>query len=125
MQPPIRNIPSIIIMVLSLQAFVACNGDVIDFGGYDEGKTSIELSVGGVGEVNASRMRAITKDPNEGAKRGIIPAGTALYMVMESQDAGANKLYSVTKGVTGTADAEKSTPISFTEEGCTRYWDDC
>ena len=112
-------------MVLSLQAFVACNGDVIDFGGYDEGKTSIELSVGGVGEVNASRMRAITKDPNEVAKRGIIPAGTALYMVMESQDAGANKLYSVTKGVTGTADAEKFSPISFSEEGCTRYWDDC
>lgn len=125
MQTPIRNIPSIIIMVLSLQAFVACNGDVIDFGGYDEGKTSIELSVGGVGEVNASRARAITKDPNEVAKRGIIPAGTALYMVMESQDAGANKLYSVTKGVTGTADAEKFSPISFSEEGCTRYWDDC
>lgn len=125
MQTLIRNIPSIIIMVLSLQAFVACNGDVIDFGGYDEGKTSIELSVGGVGEVNASRARAITKDPNEVAKRGIIPAGTALYMVMESQDAGANKLYSVTKGVTGTADAEKFSPISFSEEGCTRYWDDC
>ena len=81
--------------------------------------------VGGVGEGNASRMRAITKDPNEVAKRGIIPAGTALYMVMESQDAGANKLYSVTKGVTGTADAEKFSPISFSEEGCTRYWDDC
>ena len=125
MQTPIRNIPSIIIMVLSLQAFVACNDDAIGFGGYDEGKTSIELSVGGVGEVNASRMRAITKDPNEVAKRGIIPAGTALYMVMESQDAGANKLYSVTKGVTGTADAEKFSPISFSEEGCTRYWDDC
>ena len=125
MQTPIRNIPSIIIMVLSLQAFVACNDDAIGFGGYDEGKTSIELSVGGVGEVNASRARAITKDPNEVAKRGIIPAGTALYMVMESQDAGANKLYSVTKGVTGTADAEKFSPISFSEEGCTRYWDDC
>lgn len=125
MQTPIRNIPSIIIMVLSLQALVACSDDAIVSGGYDEGKTSIELSVGGVGEVNASRARAITKDPNEVAKRGIIPAGTALYMVMESQDAGANKLYSVTKGVTGTADAEKFSPISFSEEGCTRYWDDC
>lgn len=112
-------------MALSLQALVACSDDAIVSGGYDEGKTSIELSVGGVGEVNASRMRAITKDPNEVAKRGIIPAGTALYMVMESQDAGANKLYSVTKGVTGTADAEKFSPISFSEEGCTRYWDDC
>lgn len=125
MQTPIRNILFLIIMALSLQAPVACSDDAVVSGGYDEGKTSIELSVGGVGEVNASRARAITKDPNEVAKRGIIPAGTALYMVMESQDAGANKLYSVTKGVTGTADAEKFSPISFSEEGCTRYWDDC
>ena len=105
MQTPFRNILFLIIMALSLQAPVACSDDTVVSGGYDEGKTSIELSVGGVGEVNASRARAITKDPNEVAKRGIIPAGTALYMVMESQDAGANKLYSVTKGVTGTADA--------------------
>ena len=125
MQTPFRNILFLIIMALSLQAPVACSDDTVVSGGYDEGKTSIELSVGGVGEVNASRARAITKDPNEVAKRGIIPAGTALYMVMESQDAGANKLYSVTKGVTGTADAEKFSPISFSEEGCTRYWDDC
>lgn len=125
MQTPFRNILFLIIMALSLQAPVACSDDAVVSGGYDEGKTSIELSVGGVGEVNASRARAITKDPNEVAKRGIIPAGTALYMVMKSQDAGANKLYSVTKGVTGTADAEKFSPISFSEEGCTRYWDDC
>ena len=125
MQTPFRNILFLIIMALSLQAPVACSDDAVVSGGYDEGKTSIELMVGGVGEGNASRMRAITKDPNEVAKRGIIPAGTALYMVMESQDAGANKLYSVTKGVTGTADAEKFSPISFSEEGCTRYWDDC
>ena len=97
MQTPFRNILFLIIMALSLQAPVACSDDAVVSGGYDEGKTSIELSVGGVGEVNASRARAITKDPNEVAKRGIIPAGTALYMVMESQDAGANKLYSVTK----------------------------
>ena len=128
MQTPIRNIPSIIIMVLSLQAFVACNGDVIDFGGYDEGKTSIELSVGGVGEVNASRMRAITKDPNEVAKRGIIPAGTALYMVMESENAVSSPTetkYAVTRGVTKDADAERKSPIDFSQTGCTRYWDDC
>ena len=125
MQTPFRNILFLIIMALSLQAPVACSDDAVVSGGYDEGKTSIELSVGGVGEVNASRARAITKDPNEVAKRGIIPAGTALYMVMKSEDAGANKLYSVTKGVTGTADAEKFSPISFSEEGCTRYWDDC
>ena len=112
-------------MALSLQALVACSDDAIVSGGYDEGKTSIELSVGGVGEVNASRMRAITKDPNEVAKRGIIPAGTALYMVMKSENASSKLLYSVTKGVTGTADAKKISPIDFTETGCTRYWDDC
>lgn len=128
MQTPIRNIPSIIIMVLSLQAFVACNDDAIGFGGYDEGKTSIELSVGGVGEVNASRMRAITKDPNEVAKRGIIPAGTALYMVMKSENAVSlptETKYAVTRGVTKDADAERKSPIDFSQTGCTRYWDDC
>lgn len=112
-------------MALSLQALVACSDDAIVSGGYDEGKTSIELMVGGVGEGNAARSRAITEDPNEVAKRGVLPAGTALYMVMKSEDASSNLLYSVTKGVTGTANAGKISPIDFTETGCTRYWDDC
>ena len=128
MQTPIRNIPSIIIMALSLQAPVACSDDAVVSGGYDEGKTSIELSVGGVGEGNASRMRAITKDPNEVAKRGIIPAGTALYMVMKSENAVSlptETKYAVTRGVTKDADAERKSPIDFSQTGCTRYWDDC
>ena len=112
-------------MALSLQALVACSDDAIVSGGYDEGKTSIELMVGGVGEGNAARSRAITKDPENVAKRGVLPAGTALYMVMKSDDASSKLLYSVTKGVTGTADAKKISPIDFTETGCTRYWDDC
>ena len=112
-------------MALSLQALVACSDDAIVSGGYDEGKTSIELMVGGVGEGNAARSRAITKDPENVAKRGVLPAGTALYMVMKSEDASSKLLYSVTKGVTGTADAKKISPIDFTETGCTRYWDDC
>ena len=125
MQTPIRNILFLIIMALSLQALVACSDDAIVSGGYDEGKTSIELMVGGVGEGNAARSRAITKDPENVAKRGVLPAGTALYMVMKSEDASSKLLYSVTKGVTGTADAKKISPIDFTETGCTRYWDDC
>ena len=125
MQTPIRNILFLIIMALSLQALVACSDDAIVSGGYDEGKTSIELMVGGVGEGNAVRSRAITKDPENVAKRGVLPAGTALYMVMKSEDASSKLLYSVTKGVTGTADAKKISPIDFTETGCTRYWDDC
>lgn len=125
MQTPIRNILFLIIVALSLQALVACSDDAIVSGGYDEGKTSIELMVGGVGEGNAARSRAITEDPNEEAKRGIIPTGTALYMVMKSENASSKLLYSVTKGVTGTADAKKISPIDFTETGCTRYWDDC
>ena len=44
---------------------------------------------------------------------------------MKSEDASSKLLYSVTKGVTGTADAKKISPIDFTETGCTRYWDDC
>ena len=125
MQSPIRNILFLIIMALSLQALVACSDDAIVSGGYDEGKTSIELMVGGVGEGSAARSRAITEDPNDVEKRGILPAGTALYMVMKSEDASSDSLYSVTKGVTGTANAEKISPIDFTETGCTRYWDDC
>ena len=120
MQTPIRNILFLIIMALSLQALVACSDDAIVSGGYDEGKTSIELMVGGVGEGNAARSRAITKDPENVAKRGVLPAGTALYMVMKSEDASSKLLYSVTKGVTGTADAKKISPIDFTETGCTR-----
>lgn len=115
-------------MALSLQAPVACSDDAVVSGGYDEGKTSIELSVGGVGEGNASRMRAITKDPNEVAKRGIIPAGTALYMVMKSENAVSlptETKYAVTRGVTKDADAERKSPIDFSQTGCTRYWDDC
>ena len=84
--------------------------------------------VGGVGEGNASRMRAITKDPNEMAKRGIIPAGTALYMVMKSENAVSSPTetkYAVTRGVTKDADAERKSPIDFSQTGCTRYWDDC
>lgn len=128
MQTPIRNILFLIIMALSLQALVACSDDAIVSGGYDEGKTSIELMVGGVGEVNASRARAITKDPNEVAKRGIIPAGTALYMVMKSENAVSSPTetkYAVTRGVTKDADAERKSPIDFSQTGCTRYWDDC
>ncbi len=125
MQTPIRNILFLIIMALSLQALVACSDDAIVSGGYDEGKTSIELMVGGVGEGNAARSRAITEDPEDVEKRGVLPAGTALYMVMKSEDASSDSLYSVTKGVTGTANDEKISPIDFTETGCTRYWDDC
>ncbi len=128
MQTPFRNILFLIIMALSLQAPVACSDDAVVSGGYDEGKTSIELSVGGVGEGNASRMRAITKDPNEVAKRGIIPAGTALYMVMKSENAVSSPTetkYAVTRGVTKDADAERKSPIDFSQTGCTRYWDDC
>ena len=128
MQSPIRNILFLIIMALSLQALVACSDDAIVSGGYDEGKTSIELMVGGVGEGNAARSRAITEDPNEVTKRGIIPSGTALYMVMKSENAVSSPTdtkYAVTRGVTKDADAERKSPIDFSQTGCTRYWDDC
>ncbi len=128
MQTPFRNILFLIIMALSLQAPVACSDDAVVSGGYDEGKTSIELMVGGVGEVNAARSRAITEDPNEVKQRGIIPTGTALYMVMKSENAVSSPTetkYAVTRGVTKDADTERKSPIDFSQTGCTRYWDDC
>ena len=84
--------------------------------------------VGGVGEVNAARSRAITEDPNEVKQRGIIPTGTALYMVMKSENAVSSPTetkYAVTRGVTKDADTERKSPIDFSQTGCTRYWDDC
>ena len=128
MQTPIRNILFLIIMALSLQALVACSDDAVVSGGYDEGKTSIELMVGGVGEGSAARSRAITKDPEAEAKRGIIPTGTALYMVMKSENAVSSPTetkYAVTRGITKDADDDRKSPIDFSQTGCTRYWDDC
>ena len=91
-----------------------------------EEKTPIELSVGSMGAESATR--AITDAPDN-SKLGTLPAGTALFMVMKSEKkngSASNTKYAVTKGVTGTADnTTKISPIDFSEQGCTRYWDDC
>ena len=91
-----------------------------------EEKTPIELSVGSMGAESATR--AITGAPDDNSKLGTLPEGTALFMVIKSEKngSGSNTKYAVTKGVTGTADnTTKISPIDFSEQGCTRYWDDC
>lgn len=89
-------------------------------------KTPIALSVGGADTVSILK-RAITQDPAVD-KRGQLPAGTALFMVMKSEKDG-EPLYTVTKGIvtkgiTDAPDADKVNPVQF-GEGYMRYWDDC
>ena len=88
-------------------------------------KTPIALSVGGA-DTPTVLKRAITKDPAV-ADRGSLPAGTALFMVRKSEKAEATEakpLYTVTKGITDTLDAEKVNRVQC-GEGDMRYWDDC
>ena len=89
-------------------------------------KTPIALSVGGADTVSILK-RAITQDPAVD-KRGQLPAGTALFMVMKSEKAEATEatppLYTFTKGVTDAPDREKVNRVSF-GDGFVRYWDDC
>lgn len=110
-----------------LLAFTACTSDDAVQENNDTDKSPIELTVGiADGAFNSrSASRAITTDPNDASKRGILPENTALFMVMKSEKTDASDMWSVTKGVTGAADDNKFHTISFPENGCTRYWDDC
>lgn len=123
-----RYLLNISLMASLLLAFTACR---------DEGeheiipdiptseKTPIALSVGGLGDEGATR--AITKEPTDDSSLGTLPARTAIYMVMKSEKNGSSDTkYTVTKGITGEADeSTKKSPIDFSADGCTRYWDDC
>lgn len=88
-------------------------------------KTPIALSVGGLGDEGTTRA-IITIEPDT-SKLGTLPDGTAIYMVMKSEKNGSSDTkYTVTKGITGEAVAStKKSPIDFSADGCTRYWDDC
>ena len=115
-------------MASLLLAFTACR----DEGEHEiipdiptAGKTPIALSVGGLGDEGATR--AITIEPDE-SKLGTLPARTAIYMVMKSEKNGSSSdtKYALTKGITKSADeSTKTSPIDFSADGCTRYWDDC
>ena len=124
-----RYLLYISLMASLLLAFTACR---------DEGeheiipdiptaeKTPIALSVGGLGDEGATR--AITIEPDE-TSLGTLPDGTAIYMVMKSEKkngSSSDTKYAVTKGITKSADTStKKSPIDFSADGCTRYWDDC
>ena len=124
-----RYLLNISLMASLLLAFTACR----DEGEHEiipdiptAGKTPIALSVGGLGDEGATR--AITIEP-DASKLGTLPASTAIYMVMKSEKKNGNSSdtkYALTKGITGEADAStKMSPIDFSADGCTRYWDDC
>ena len=122
-----RYLLNISLMASLLLAFTACR----DEGEHEiipdiptAGKTPIALSVGGLGDEGATR--AITIEPDE-TSLGTLPDGTAIYMVMKSEKNGSSDTkYALTKGITGEADAStKMSPIDFSADGCTRYWDDC
>jgi len=115
-----KHLLYISLITSSLLALTACSDDVVVQNVIYGEKTPIELSVGEV-----SLTRAITVDPNDESKRGTIPTGTALYMVMKSEKNDADAMWTVTKGVTKDPDANKISDIDFTATGCTRYWDDC
>lgn len=110
-----------------LLAFTACTSDDAVQENNDTDKSPIELTVGiADGAFNSrSASRAITVDPDNKEQRGILPENTALFMVMKSEKTDASDMWSVTKGVTRAADDNKFHAISFSESGCTRYWDDC
>ena len=123
-----RYLLYISLMASSLLAFTACSDEeheiIPDIP--TEEKTPIELSVGSMGAESATR--AITVAPDDNSKLGTLPAGTALFIVMKSKKngSGSNTKYAVTKGVTEAAnESTKESPIDFSADGCTRYWDDC
>ena len=124
-----RYLLYISLMASSLLAATGCSDEVheIILDIPTEEKTPIELSVGSMGAESATR--AITVAPDDNSKLGTLPEGTALFMVMMSEKkngSSSDKKYAVTKGVTRTADnTTKISPIDFSADGCTRYWDDC
>lgn len=117
-----KNFLYISLIASSVLAFSACTDEDNIANGDNSGKQAIELQVGMAGSGPASR--AITNLP-EVAKLSTLPTGTTLYMVMKSEAEGKDAKWTMTKATTGDADAEtKVSPVSFTESGTTRYWDD-
>ena len=118
MQYNVRNIT----ILLSVLAFTACTDDAFDPMTQDVSKkTPIELYVG-VEDVDGL-TRSITVDKNTLSS---LPTGTSLFMVMKSEHINDNQKspkFTMTKGETGAADANKISSISF-NEGYKRYWDD-
>lgn len=117
-----KNFLYISLIASSVLAFSACTDEDNIANGDNSGKQAIELQVGMAGSGPASR--AITNLP-EVAKLSTLPTGTTLYMVMKSEAEGKDAKWTMTKATTGVADSEtKASPVSFTESGTARYWDD-
>ena len=113
-----------IFLVSALCVPVACNKQVIGPVVPDSKKSVLEMSAGISDSYEHEMTKAITNEPDV-SLMGELPAGTALFMVMKSEnendDSGVK--YTVTKAVTGTAD-NKLSPVSYPGGNYVRYWDD-
>ena len=113
-----------IFLVSALCVPVACNKQVIGPVVPDSKKSVLEMSAGINDSYEHEMTKAITNEPDV-SLMGELPAGTALFMVMKSEnendDSGVK--YTVTKAVTGTAD-NKLSPVSYPGGNYVRYWDD-
>lgn len=112
-----------IFVASALCALVACNKQVIGPVVPDSKKSVLEMSVGISDSYGHETTKAITNKP-DASLLGELPAGTALFMVMKSEnknDLGVK--YTVTKAVTGTA-SNKLSPVSYPDGTYVRYWDD-
>ena len=108
--------------VSSLLTLVACNDETGIVDGNNNGKTSIALSVGNIG--NGPISKAITEMPDDATNLSTIPTGTSLFMVMKSQVGEETPEWTMTKAVTGEA-VDNISPVNFSEAGTLRFWDDC
>lgn len=66
-----------------LAAFAACSDEVVDAKDPDQGKSPIELSVGGI-DTPSSQTRAVITDGTDKTKH--FDENTSLYMLMKSED---------------------------------------
>lgn len=112
-------------------AFAACSDDVLN-GNNDpnDGKSPIELSIGGVTDMNRPITRAVT-DPT--SSMNPLPANTSIFMYMQSDfiDLGAPHTYGGTTSskackTLGVVDGDAGA-VKFVNDATytrTRYWDD-
>ena len=89
------------------------------------GKTPIELKVGIVGENARATKSVVTTDMPYGQSAQAFAAGTSLYMVMKSEKANADAVYTRTIGYAQEASTtvDNSTTVKFAS-AYGRFWED-
>ena len=91
----------------------------------NSGKTPIELTVGIVGENASATKSVVTTDTPYGQSAAAFAAGTSLYMVMKSEKANTDAVYTRTIGYAQEAAATpaNSTTVKFAS-AYGRFWED-